>query len=196
MNFTKIAIVIAMSMSVVACGTSMPNSQSGFLSSYENLQTDDAKTSVTLRARTTVDPTRITVSEVEWHPNAGTHIDAEDRAKLLAQLRDELHKHIATLPSAPGGRPAVIRAAITKVEAVSPTMNTIATVLLIGPLDRGGAAVEIEAIDPDSRKQIAAIRQGYFAPLSELRARFRKYAPAEIALKKTAEDFVQLLGQP
>lgn len=196
MNLIKVAIVIALSMSVVACSTGMPNSQSGFLSSYENLQTDEAKTSVTLRSHATLDPARITVSEIEWHPNAGTHIDAEDRAKLLAHLRDELQKHIATLPSTPGGRPAVIRAAITKVETVSPAMNTVGTLLLIGPLDRGGAAVEIEAIDPDSRKQIAAIRQGYFAPLSDLRARFRKYGPAEIALKKNAEDFVQLLGQP
>ncbi len=41
--------------------------------------------------------------------------------------------------------------------------------------------------------QVAALRQGYFSPLSDLRARFSKFAPAEIALKKNAHDFRQLL---
>jgi hypothetical protein len=67
-------------------------------------------------------------------------------------------------------------------------------VLLFGPLDRGGAAVEIEAVDPQTGRQLAAMTQGYFAPLSELKARFSKLAPAEIALRKAAADFVPLMN--
>ena len=39
----------------------------------------------------------------------------------------------------------------------------------------------------------AAPRLGYFTPLSELRARFSRLAPAEIAVRKAAADFVVLL---
>ena len=39
----------------------------------------------------------------------------------------------------------------------------------------------------------AAPRLGYFTPLSELKARFSKLAPAEIAVRKAAADFVVLL---
>jgi hypothetical protein len=69
----------------------------------------------------------------------------------------------------------------------------VGTLLLIGPLDRGGAAVEIEAIDPQTGRQLAALRLGYFAPLSELKARFSKLAPAELAVRKAAADFAALL---
>jgi hypothetical protein len=70
----------------------------------------------------------------------------------------------------------------------------VSTLLLSVPLDRGGAAVEIEAVDPQTGRQLAALRWGYFAPLSDITARFSKLAPAEIAVRKAAVDFVSLLN--
>ena len=115
---------------------------------------------------------------------------------LIAQLRRELQQQVQALPASPQGRPAQIRAAVTRLETVSPGLNTLGTLLLIGPLDRGGAAVEIEAVDPQTGRQLAALRLGYFAPLSELKARFSKLAPAEIAVRKAAADFAALLKPP
>jgi hypothetical protein len=112
---------------------------------------------------------------------------------LLAQLRTELQQRVQALPAQPLGRPAVLRAAITRVETVSPALNTLSALLLVVPLDRGGAAVEIEAVDPQTGRQLAALTQGYFAPMSELKARFSRLAPAEIAVRKAAADFVPLL---
>lgn len=81
-------------------------------------------------------------------------------------------------------------------ETVSTALNTVGTLLLIGPVDRGGAAVEVEAVDPKTGRQLAALRLGYFAPLTDLKARFSKLAPAEIAVRKAAVDFAALLKPP
>jgi len=60
-------------------------------------------------------------------------------------------------------------------------------------MDRGGASVDVEALDPSTGKQVAALTLGYFAPLSELKSRFSKLAPAQLALRKAASDFGALL---
>jgi hypothetical protein len=64
--------------------------------------------------------------------------------------------------------------------------------LLFVPLDRGGA-VEFEAVDPMTGQQLAAMGSGYFPQMTELKARFSKLVPAEIALKNAAPDFARLL---
>lgn len=86
----------------------------------------------------------------------------------------------------------MLRAAITRVETVSPLLNTLSSLVPTIPLDRRGAAVEIEAVDPHTGRQIAALIQGWRAPLAELMARFSKLPAAEIAARKAAADFVPL----
>ena len=95
--------------------------------------------------------------------------------------------------AAPQGRPVVVRAAITRVETVSPALNAVSALLFVVPLDRGGAAVDVEALDPGTGRQLAALTMGYFAPLSELKSHFNKLAPARLALHKAANDFGALL---
>ncbi len=46
-----------------------------------------------------------------------------------------------------------------------------AAVLLTVPLDRGGAAVEIEVLDAETRQPLASVAYAHFAPLSEFNAR-------------------------
>jgi hypothetical protein len=65
--------------------------------------------------------------------------------------------------------------------------------MIAAPLDRGGAAVEIEAVDTGSGNQLAAMSMGYFAPMSDLQARFSTLAPATIALNKESAEFGSLL---
>jgi hypothetical protein len=135
----------------------------------------------------------VSVDAVAWRVTSSVDISADEREALLAQLRSELQQRVQALPAQPQGRPAVLRAAITRVETVSPTLNALSALLLVVPWDRGGAAVEIEAVDPQTGRQLAALTQGYFAPLSELKARFSKMAPAEIAVRKAAADFAPLM---
>lgn len=192
-TLASIALTTVVITTLTACGTTMPAPKSNFLSHYDSLTASPDGASRTLRARTPIDPARISIAPIDWRVAPSADISADERAALVAQLGDALQQQAHALPVTPSGRPAVLRAAITAVATVSPGLNTLGTVLLIGPLDRGGAAVEIEAVDPETGKQIAALTLGYFSPLSELKARFSKLAPAQLALGKAAQDFTDLL---
>jgi hypothetical protein len=187
----SISLLVA---SLAACSTVMPTAQTGFLSDYTGLKAQPEASSAQRAALEPIDPARVTIDAVVWRAKTTTDIGAEEREALLDVLRSELAQRVRAMPPVPNGRPATLRAAVTNIETVSPGLNTVATVLLIGPLDRGGAAVEVEAVDPQTGRQLAAMTQGYFAPLSEFKARFTKLAPAEIALRKAAADFVALLS--
>ena len=186
-------IAVAAIAALSACSTVMTTSHSGYLSDYSALAEAPDAATASRAATQAIDPASVSIVEVVWRVEARPDIRPDERDALIAQLRHELQQRIQALPAAPQGRPAQIRAAVTRVETVSPALNTVGTLLLIGPLDRGGAAVEIEAVDPRTGRQLAALRLGYFTPLSELKARFSKLAPAEIAVRKAAADFVVLL---
>ena len=195
MNSARILLATAFISTLAACGTVMPSAQSGFLSDYTALKAMPDASSANRAALEPIDPAQITIEAVVWRAKSTTDISTDERSALAEVLRSELAQRVQAMPPVAHGRAATLRAAITKIETVSPALNTVATVLLFGPLDRGGAAVEIEAIDPQTGHQLAAMTQGYFAPLSEFKARFSKLVPAEIALRKGAADFVPLLNQ-
>jgi hypothetical protein len=194
MNPARIFLVTTFVACLGACGTVMPTAQSGFLSDYTALKAMPDASSANRAALDPIDPAQITIDAVVWRAKATTDISTDERDALTEVLRSELALRVHAMPAVAHGRPATLRAAITKIETVSPALNTVASMLLFGPLDRGGAAVEIEAVDPQTGRQLAAMTQGYFAPLSELKARFSKLAPAEIALRKAAADFVPLMN--
>lgn len=179
--------------SLAACGTVMPTAHSGFLSDYTALAGAPGEASARRNSADLIDPARVSVDAVTWRVTGSVDISADEREALLTQLRSELQQRVQALPAQPEGRAAVLRAAITRVETVSPALNAFSALLLVVPLDRGGAAVEIEAVDLQTGRQLAALTQGYFAPLSEMKARFSKLAPAEIAVRKAAADFVPLM---
>ncbi len=187
-------LALAVVTSLGACSTTMPSSQSGFLSGYGELKSLDAGGPRTRSATEAINPAQARIGEVRWMVPARADISSDEQSALINVFRDELQAQLARLPPSPGGRPIVLRAAITRVETVSPALNALSTALLVVPLDRGGAATEIEAIDAETGKQIAAIELGYFAPLSDFFARFSKLAPAQIALRKAAGDFKQILA--
>lgn len=186
-------VALALIASLSACGTVMETAQSGYLSDYSALVEAPDASSFSRGATLAINPARVSIEEVVWRAEARAEIDSGERDALLALLRHELQERVQALPISLQGRPAKVRAAITRVETVSPALNTAATLLLIGPLDRGGSAVEIEALDLQTGRQLAALRQGYFAPIGEIKARFSRLAPAEIAIRKAAHDFAKLL---
>lgn len=116
---------------------------------------------------------------------ANTSLTTPEREALVALLRTQLAQGVAKLLQNARGRAAVLRASITRVEVVSPALNTVSTLLLIGPVDRGGAA-----------DQIAALKLGHYVPLSDIKARFARMDSPEIAIRKAAGEFVSLLGNP
>ena len=193
MNRFRYLIAATAVASLAACSTVLPTAHSGFLSDYTALAggPDAAAASRALAER--IDPARVTVDAVAWRVPGSADISTEEREALLALLRSELQQRVQALPAQPQGRPAVLRAAITRVETVSPLLNTLSSLVLTIPLERGGAAMEIEAVDPQSGLQLAAMTPGWRAPVTELMVRFSKLAAAEVAIRKAAADFVLLL---
>ena len=58
--------------------------------------------------------------------------------------------------------------------------------MLTIPLKRGGAAMEIEVVDPQTGRRLAASTPGWRARVTELMVRFSKLAAAEIARRHAA----------
>ncbi len=187
---TAATVVVA---SLAACSTVLPTAHSGFLSDYTALTGAPDASAASRASAEPIDPARVTVDAVAWRVTGSADISTEEREALLALLRSELQQHLQALPAQPQGRPAVLRAAITRVETVSPLLNAVSSLVLTVPLQRGGAAVEIEAVDPQTGRQLAALTQGWRAPLAEFMMRFGKLAAAETAVRKAAADFVPLL---
>jgi len=180
---------------LTACSTVMPASHSGFLSSYAALSSSPDGSALR-RSATAIDPTRVTLGEIDWRAPVNDRISDEERRLLLRQLGDELMARVQDLPASPQGRPVILRAAITRVETVSPALNVLSALALVVPLDRGGASVDIEAVDAATGEQLAALTLRHVAPVSEFKAHFSKLAPAQLALRKAAAEFGGLLAPP
>jgi hypothetical protein len=193
MNTFRYLAAATVVVSLTACSTVLPAAHSGFLSDYTALTGAPNSAAASRASADRIDPARVTVEIVAWHVTGSADVSSKEREVLLALLRSELQQRVQSLPAQPQGRPAVLRAAITRVETVSPLLNTLSSLVLTIPLDRGGAAVEIEAVDPQTGLQLAALTHSWRAPLAELMARFSKLAAAEIAVRKAAADFVPLL---
>ncbi|NDL65641.1 DUF3313 family protein [Acerihabitans arboris] len=176
-----------------ACSSTMPTKASGFLGSYNRLTLSSDGSMRMLRTPEALDPAHTVITTVEWRVTSANNLSPEERARLLNKLRAGLQAQVNRLPATAEGRPAEIRAAITDIATVSPSLNVLSVAMFAAPLDRGGASVEIEALDTGTRQQLAAMTMGYFAPISELKARFSALAPASIALDKASAQFGPLL---
>lgn len=176
-----------------ACGTTMPTKTSGFLGSYDRLAPSPDGSMRVLRTPTALDPAHTVVSTVEWRVTSSNSLSRQEKTRLLNELRAGLQAQVNRLPAAAQGRPAEIRAAITDIATVSPSLNVLSVAMFATPLDRGGAAVEIEALDAGTKQQLAALSMGYFAPLNDFKARFSALASAAIALDKESAQFGPLL---
>lgn len=170
----------------------MQATDGGYLTNRSILTFSEDGSTGRYRAPVVIDPHQVVATSVEWGIKGTSDLSGPEKEQLLGTLRQELTSQLGALSAVPNGRPVLLRAAITRVEVVSPGLNTLATVLLIGPLDRGGAAVEVELLDAQTRSTLASYSTAYYAPLSEFKARFSRLAPAELAVKNAANAFAQL----
>lgn len=145
------------------------------------------------RSATLFDPHQVQSLSVEWAMPMDAEFSSIEKTQLMSTLEAAIFKETEALPKTVGGHPVIIRAVITRVKPVSPVLNVVAAVLLTVPLDRGGAAVEIEILDAETRQPLASMSHAQFAPLSEFKARFVRLAPAKFALQAAAEKFAALL---
>jgi hypothetical protein len=189
------AIRLALSVSaagLVACST-MQATDTGFLKNRSEMTTSQDGSTAYYRSATPVDPHQVRSLSVEWATSEDGGFSSIEKAQLLSTLESAISREAKALPPMVGGHPVIIRAVITRVESVSPVLNVVAAVLLTVPVDRGGAAVEIEVLDAETRQPLASMAHAHFAPLSEFKARFSKLAPADLALNAAAVELAKLL---
>lgn len=165
----------------------------GFLKNRSEMTRSQDGSTAYFRSQTSVDPHQVRSLSVEWAMPIDAGISETERTRLISTLQAAISRETEALPKNAEGHPVIIRAVITRVESVSPALNVVTAVLLTVPLDRGGAAVEIEVLDADTRQPLASMAHAHFAPLSEFKARFSALAPAELALNAAAVELAKLL---
>lgn len=179
-------------MGLSACST-MQATDSGFLKNRGDMTTSQDGSTATFRSPTPVDPHQVRALSVAWALPMDAAIPEAERARLIATLEAAISRETEALPQSAGGHPVVIRAVITRVESVSPVLNVLTAVFLTVPLDRGGAAVEIQVLDAETLQPLASMAHAYFTPVAEFKARFSALAPAELALQAAAIELAKLL---
>ena len=187
-------LLVVSAASLAACST-MQATDTGFLKNRSDMTTSHDGSTATFRSPTPVNPHQVRSLSVAWAMPAGAAIPEAERARLIATLEAAISRETEALPQSAGGRPVVIRAVITRVESVSPVLNVLTAVFLTVPLDRGGAAVEIQVLDAETLQPLASMAHAYFAPIAEFRARFSALAPAELALNAAAIELAKLLRE-
>lgn len=187
----RLALVVS-AVGLAACST-MQATDTGFLKNRSKMTTSQDGSTAYYRSTTSVNPHQVRSLSVEWATPVDAGFSSIEKAQLLSTLKSGIAREAEALPPIVDGRPVIIRAVITRVESVSPVLNVVAAVLLTVPIDRGGAAVEIEVLDAETRQPLASIAHAHFAPLSEFKARFSRLAPAELALNAAAVELAKLL---
>jgi len=178
-------ILVAVSLITLAACSAMPATQSGFLS--QDLTVSQGVNGQHLPPE----------FEISWQVVGDHGINKKEQEELKALLKHEIkmslektvHEQAIKIPT----EAIQIRAAITRIEAVSPALNWLTIILLFVPMDHGGAAVELEAVDVRSNKVITQLRFASWTPIIELKAHFTRLAPANLALTAAAHEFVRQL---
>ena len=185
--------VLLASCIAAGCATVQPT-QSGFIQPTAAQPRQTAGQELRFRSEVPVAWTRWEIEDVQWlvqDPNV--RIEAAEIEELRADLRRSLEL-AATMPSVAGNpRTLRVRAAITQVALPSPALNVLTTALLFIPLDRGGAAVEIEAIDVETGRRVAALASAGNGTLADFRGHYSRLAHAELAFQRAAQEFRTLL---
>jgi hypothetical protein len=186
-------LLLLLSLTGLAACSTMQATDTGFLQNRSAMTRSPDGSTASFRAATPVDPHQVRSLSVAWALPTDAGVSSAQRAQLLATLEAAITRETDALPHSVGGHPVIIRAVITRVESVSPVLNVLTAVLLTVPLDRGGAAVEIQVLDAETLQPLCSMAHAYFAPLSEFRARFSALAPAELALNAAAIELARLL---
>ena len=160
------------------------------LAAHEGMHAVEAKEGSAMRVSGALRWSAANVSDVDWQANA--EVDAEQKARLCAMLRAALQQDLQTDPPSEE-RVIEVRARIVDVVSASPALNVASTLLLFIPLDRGGASVQIDAIDQATGQRLASLTMAGSGQLGDLSGHFSRYGHAEEVLRRSATAFRSLL---
>ena len=189
----SLRLLLLVSVTGLAACSTMQATDTGFLKNRSEMTTSKDGSTAYYRSSTSVDPHQVRSISVEWAMPVDATVPETARVQLISTLKTAIFREADALPPCVGGHPVVIRAVITRVETVNPALNVLTSVFLTVPLDRGGAAVEIQVLDADTLQPLASMAHAYFVPITEFKARFSALAPAELALNAAAVELSKLM---
>ena len=160
------------------------------LAAQEGMHAVEAKEGSAIRVSGALRWSAAKVSIVDWQAN--TEVDAEQKARLCAMLREALQQALKMTPTSEE-RVIQVRARIVDVVSASPALNVASTVLLFIPLDRGGASVQIDAVDQATGQRLASLTMAGSGQLGDFSGHFSRYGHAEEVLLRSATAFRNLL---
>ncbi len=141
---------------------------------------------------------RLWIEPTLWRPADGApELEAETAARLTAHFESCLRESLGRdfeLADGPGPDTLNVRTALTDVDPSSVFVNVV-TVILLVPLDMGGAVAEIEVTDGGSGERVLALacaREGTPFLLIEC---FSRYGHARHAFAKWSELLAELLAE-
>lgn len=195
---TALAALTAFSLLfATGCASVGGPQESKTLSAFEQLQvqTDGSRAWRSPQA-SRYDAVRIDPAAIAFGPEVT--LNAQQRDQLQAALSSALKEKFASvgLPEArPGdGRRAVtVRATFTAVGVANPALNAVTTVLLLAPVSRGGATLEVEALDSESGQRVAAMAFVGKAGLENMMSAYSAIGHAKLQTALVADRFVTLL---
>lgn len=201
----RVLLVLGLLGALGACAN-MPLTESGFLSSYEELApaeerlvwgVPDAMLLVRHAELETTSFRAVHVAPVRFVPTGerAAALEEDDRRQLREHLeralREELGRELE-LAEAPGPGVLTLRAAVTDAEPITPWVNWVMVVLLV-PTSYGGISGEMELLDDQGRRLAAmtAAREGTAFLLLEC---FDRWGHARHSAEKWAAEWRRILS--
>lgn len=143
--------------------------ESGFLTDYAALSLDlDQRARMSYVAadvdwasysKVVIDPL-----EIRLQPTSNDTLEPGQEEKLRRFYRETVEQELAGSPQgrlevtdAAGPGTLRVRAALTEVDCINVTVNTLTTIFIFWPFDFGGGTFELEVLDSESGRQLAAI---------------------------------------
>jgi Protein of unknown function (DUF3313) len=134
---------------------------------------------------------KVVVEMPNWP--ADESVAQKDEVKeVVSKFRSQLSEFVR--PTSPNdGLTITVKSTITDGRTVSTGLNVFTTAILFVPVDRGGAVVEIEALD-QAGKTVAAMMYRHSGEITEFTSNFSKTAQIQVATKRASERFASLLN--
>ncbi|MCZ6466551.1 MAG: DUF3313 domain-containing protein [Alphaproteobacteria bacterium] len=203
--FTKTivtAVAIVFLESVAGCATQQA-AKSGFLGDYSQLKPDPAFDGAR-RYQNPAKPLKqyrkfmLDPVVVHFAPNAeGTAISPDELKKLADYFHnravEELSKRYQVVQK-PGPGVLRVRAAITDIEKTTPIMNIHPAMKMSG-IGLGGASMEAEAIDSQTRERVIAVVDSRQGSRLSMAAGLQTYGHAKQVMDFWIERFVKQLDK-
>jgi hypothetical protein len=186
-------IYLALALQLCAC-TSMQPSSSGFLKNDAELSAVAGKPQLRFSQTYNLNDKYdgVHLLPLEWKLQASETVTDEDKSMLSQVFTQAIETHFGkkmTMRQNPSN-PLHIRAAVTNLKTSSPGANLALSILLIGPLDNGGLSMEIEALEPQTQKRIAAMSAAEVGGVVSTGG-FSKLGHAKEAIDKITQQFAE-----